>query len=83
MSQCMRVFDILGRNNVTRTGKNVTGNVPQLRSFSSVDYVKAAYGSFFHSEALPNALPPKQNSPQHPPYGLYPELISGLFDIII
>lgn len=31
----------------------------------------------FHSEALPGALPKRQNSPQHPPYGLYPELISG------
>lgn len=36
-----------------------------------------AYGSFFQSEALPGALPQKQNSPQHPPYGLYPEVLSG------
>mmetsp|Transcript_53865 Transcript_53865/g.125659 ORF Transcript_53865/g.125659 Transcript_53865/m.125659 type:complete len:463 (-) Transcript_53865:336-1724(-) len=36
-----------------------------------------SFGGFFHSEALPGALPRRQNSPQHPPYGLYPELISG------
>lgn len=35
------------------------------------------FGGFCHSEALPGALPRRQNSPQHPPYGLYPELISG------
>jgi len=40
-------------------------------------YVRGAYGSFFQSEALPRALPFHQNSPQHPPYGLYPELVSG------
>lgn len=36
-----------------------------------------SFGGFFHSEALPGALPRRQNSPQHPPYGLYPELLSG------
>lgn len=36
-----------------------------------------SFGGFFHSEALPGALPRKQNSPQRPPYGLYPELLSG------
>ncbi len=40
-------------------------------------YMHGSYGGFFHSEALPNALPRKQNSPQFPPYNLYNELISG------
>eukprot|EP00931_Biecheleriopsis_adriatica_P030623 TRINITY_DN18038_c0_g1_i2.p1 TRINITY_DN18038_c0_g1~~TRINITY_DN18038_c0_g1_i2.p1 ORF type:complete len:479 (+),score=50.34 TRINITY_DN18038_c0_g1_i2:46-1437(+) len=41
------------------------------------DLLHGSFGGFFHSEALPAALPRKQNSPQKPPYGLYPELISG------
>jgi len=40
-------------------------------------YQYGAFGSFFTSEALPGALPRKQNSPKHPPYGLFPELVSG------
>lgn len=36
-----------------------------------------SFGGFFHSEALVGALPRKQNSPQRPAYGLYPELLSG------
>ena len=35
------------------------------------------FGSFWQSEALPNALPVNQNSPQKAPYGLYPEQLSG------
>jgi len=46
-------------------------------SLAEGEYLKGAFGSFFHSEALPGALPPRQNSPQQPPYGLYPELFSG------
>ncbi|OLP82160.1 Homogentisate 1,2-dioxygenase [Symbiodinium microadriaticum] len=41
------------------------------------DLLHGSFGGFFHSEALPGALPRRQNSPQHPPYGLYPELVSG------
>lgn len=41
------------------------------------DLLQSSFGGFFHSEALPGALPRRQNSPQHPPYGLYPELLSG------
>lgn len=37
----------------------------------------SSFGGFYHSEALPGALPRRQNSPQQPPYGLYPELVSG------
>jgi len=41
------------------------------------DLLHGSFGGFFHSEALAGALPRRQNSPQHPPYGLYPELVSG------
>eukprot|EP00400_MALV-I_sp_L67-5_P000513 gene513-285_t len=39
--------------------------------------IRGGFGSHFQAEALPGALPWKQNSPQHPPYGLHTELISG------
>ena len=35
------------------------------------------FGNHFVSEAVPGALPVGRNSPQHPPHGLYAELISG------
>jgi homogentisate 1,2-dioxygenase len=35
------------------------------------------FGNEFASEALPGALPEGQNSPQHCPYGLYAEQLSG------
>jgi len=38
---------------------------------------QSGFGNNFASEALPGALPTGRNSPQHPPYGLYPEVISG------
>ncbi|HLK41585.1 MAG TPA: iron-containing alcohol dehydrogenase [Polyangiaceae bacterium] len=34
-------------------------------------------GSIHESEALPGALPRRQNTPRPAPYGLYPELLSG------
>lgn len=35
------------------------------------------FGSTHESEALPGALPRRQNTPRPSPYGLYPELLSG------
>jgi homogentisate 1,2-dioxygenase len=35
------------------------------------------FGNDFETEALPGALPIGQNSPQHTPYGLYAEQLSG------
>jgi homogentisate 1,2-dioxygenase len=35
------------------------------------------FGSTHESEALEGALPRRQNAPRPPPYGLYPELLSG------
>src|SRR5882757_5237878 len=38
---------------------------------------QSGFGNEFVSEAIPGALPQGRNSPQHPPFGLYAELISG------
>jgi homogentisate 1,2-dioxygenase len=38
---------------------------------------QAGFGNHFSTEALPGALPARQNSPQRAPYGLYTEQISG------
>ncbi len=38
---------------------------------------QCGFGNHFSSEALPGALPERQNSPQRNPYGLYTEQISG------
>ncbi|KAI1324330.1 homogentisate 1,2-dioxygenase [Xylariaceae sp. FL0255] len=35
------------------------------------------FGSYFETEAVPDALPIGQNSPQKPPFGLYAEKLSG------
>jgi len=35
------------------------------------------FGNTHHSEALPGALPERQNTPRNAPYGLFPEQISG------
>lgn len=37
----------------------------------------AGFGNEFQSECVPGALPVGRNSPQRPPFGLYPELLSG------
>ena len=37
----------------------------------------SGWGGAWHSEALPDALPKGQNSPQKVPYGLYAEQLSG------
>ncbi len=38
---------------------------------------QSGFGNEFATEALPGALPIGANSPQRPPYGLYPEQLSG------
>jgi homogentisate 1,2-dioxygenase len=38
---------------------------------------QSGFGNEFATEALPNALPAGQNSPQRVPYGLYAEQVSG------
>jgi homogentisate 1,2-dioxygenase len=37
----------------------------------------SGFGNYHSSEALPGALPKDRNSPQKPPYGLFPEQLSG------
>jgi len=38
----------------------------------------AGFGAALASEALPGAIPRTQNAPRNAPYGLYPELVSGV-----
>ena len=38
---------------------------------------QGGFGNTFSTEALKGALPVGRNSPQRPPYGLYPEVLSG------
>lgn len=38
---------------------------------------QSGFGSFFETEVMPGTLPVGRNSPQQPPKGLYPELLSG------
>ncbi|CAI5723360.1 unnamed protein product [Hyaloperonospora brassicae] len=45
-------------------------------AWNSLPYL-SGFGNTFCSEALPNALPKGQNSPQKCPYGLYAEQLSG------
>jgi homogentisate 1,2-dioxygenase len=38
---------------------------------------QSGFGNTFQTEAVKGALPVGRNSPQHPPRGLYPEVLSG------
>ena len=40
-------------------------------------HYQSGFGNHFATEAVPGALPVGQNSPQHTPYGLYAEQVSG------
>jgi homogentisate 1,2-dioxygenase len=44
---------------------------------ASVINYQSGFGNKFSSEALKDALPQGRNSPQRPPRGLYPEVLSG------
>ncbi|WP_211829626.1 homogentisate 1,2-dioxygenase [Kistimonas asteriae] len=46
------------------------------KTSDSINYM-TGFGNHFSTEALPDALPTGQNSPQSPPYGLIAEQISG------
>lgn len=54
-------------------------NLVQGGSAQSLGDLKyqSGFGNEFATEALPGALPAGRNSPQHCPYGLYAELLSG------
>ncbi|GAA5236673.1 homogentisate 1,2-dioxygenase [Verticiella sediminum] len=51
-------------------------STPPATATQALSY-QPGFGNHFSSEALPGALPPRQNSPQRAPYGLYAEQISG------
>jgi homogentisate 1,2-dioxygenase len=53
-----------------------TDNAEVLASVTPTAYT-GGFGNECSSEALPGALPARQNSPQRPPYGLYTEQLSG------
>src|ERR1700704_218475 len=38
---------------------------------------QSGFGNTFSTEAVKGALPRDQSAPQHPPKGLYPEVLSG------
>ncbi len=42
------------------------------------DETLRGFGAAMESEALPGAIPRTQNAPRRSPYGLYPELVSGV-----
>eukprot|EP00112_Aurelia_sp_Birch-Aquarium-sp1_P004494 Seg1509.17 transcript_id=Seg1509.17/GoldUCD/mRNA.D3Y31 product="Homogentisate 1 2-dioxygenase" protein_id=Seg1509.17/GoldUCD/D3Y31 len=48
-----------------------------MSDFKPPEKYLSGFGSEFASEALPDALPKGQNSPQKCPYGLYAEQLSG------
>jgi homogentisate 1,2-dioxygenase len=59
-------------------GERATDRVVALSSPPIAEYsYQPGFGSTLESEALAGALPRGQNSPQHCPYGLYAELLSG------
>ncbi|CAN5898301.1 hypothetical protein BH11MYX4_BH11MYX4_36890 [soil metagenome] len=49
---------------------------PALRGPAELS-VQPGFGGTHDSEALPGALPRRQNAPRIAPYGLYPELLNG------
>lgn len=54
---------------------------PKVKRAAKAPRTKLAYqsgfGNTFSSQAIKGALPVSQNSPQRPPHGLYPEVLSG------
>ena len=51
-------------------------SAPQSAARPVLEY-QSGFGNFQSTEALPGALPVGQNAPQHPPKGLYVEVLSG------
>lgn len=59
------------------SSRNTTMTAPStLRAPDKLEH-QPGFGGTHESEALPGALPRVQNAPRPPPYGLYPDLLSG------
>jgi homogentisate 1,2-dioxygenase len=58
------------------SGPAPRASAPALRAPREAP-TQAGFGATLQSEALPNALPHKQNAPRRAPYGLFPELLNG------
>lgn len=54
----------------------ITAPSPTLEPRGPLEYL-TGFGNQFATEALPGALPQGRNAPQHCPYGLYAEQLSG------
>src|SRR4051812_20231421 len=61
----------------TKLTKPESKSKPADRRAAPAPQYQSGFGNQFVSEAIPGALPQGRNSPQHPPFGLYAELISG------
>jgi homogentisate 1,2-dioxygenase len=61
----------------TKLTKPESKSKPADRRAAPAPQYQSGFGNEFVSEAIPGALPQGRNSPQHPPFGLYAELISG------
>jgi homogentisate 1,2-dioxygenase len=57
------------------SGPSARSSTP-LRAPTAID-TQPGLGSLHESEALPGALPRRQNAPRPAPYGLYPEYLNG------
>jgi homogentisate 1,2-dioxygenase len=62
--------------NATKAAVHHAGMVVENRDDTDYAYLPG-FDNDFSTEALPNALPVGQNSPQVCPYGLYAEQLSG------
>ncbi|CAD7962380.1 unnamed protein product [Amoebophrya sp. A25] len=76
MHQSLTSFASVGRglgrtstSSSSRSRRVIWATKSQVRNYG--------FGDFHSSEALPGALPTRQFAPQRPPYGLFPELVSG------
>ena len=63
---------------LSRSDRRSSVDPPTKGSSTSLPLAyQSGFGNEFKSEALPGALPLGRNSPQHVPYGLYAEQLSG------
>jgi homogentisate 1,2-dioxygenase len=65
-----------GRDQQSNAMTTTTATDPATADASTLRYM-SGFGNDFSSEAVHDSLPRGRNSPQHPPFNLYPELISG------